>query len=187
MRSPSSLRLNLMVPWEAGCDGPIWISITSSVESPTSGFLLQRAGNAMGFSVRGRGEPPPPSARGPQRIQDRVGFGHHRLAPVDGIVFAQRMTLEGIVEQDAAEVGMALEADAEHVVTLALEPVGRLPQSGDAIHPQVGLARADLDAQGAAASQRAQMIYDLEAGCALHPVDRGQIGEKVEAEVRLVA
>src|SRR5262249_60238581 len=42
MVSPSSRRLNLMVPWDAGCDGPIWISITSlaprSVSSKRSGM-----------------------------------------------------------------------------------------------------------------------------------------------------
>ena len=55
------------------------------------------------------------------------------------VVLAQGVALEGLVGQDALEVGVALEADAEHVVGLALEPVGRLPHAVDGRHRRVVL------------------------------------------------
>ena len=39
-------------------------------------------------------------------------------------ILAQRMALEAVVGEDAAQVGMAGEQDAVEVVGLALEPVG---------------------------------------------------------------
>jgi hypothetical protein len=50
------------------------------------------------------------------------------LATRDGIVLAQRMPHELLVEEQAAEIGMTLEPDAEHVPHLALEPVGDGPE-----------------------------------------------------------
>src|SRR6185295_10321892 len=53
-----------------------------------------------------------------------------RLAAVDGVVLAQRMTLELLVEQEAAQVRVTVEADPEHVPHFALLPVGDGPQAG---------------------------------------------------------
>src|SRR5262245_66691370 len=49
------------------------------------------------------------------------------LTSVDRIVLAQRMADELLVQEQAAQVGMAGEAHAEHVPHLALEPVGDGP------------------------------------------------------------
>src|SRR5512139_3952109 len=96
--SPSSLRLNLIVPCEAGWDGPIWISMISSVASRSSGATARLA---LDIEL-------------PPRL-DRVPLGDERLALVDRVVLAQRITDELLVEEDAPQVRMSGEADAEHV------------------------------------------------------------------------
>ena len=51
----------------------------------------------------------------------------------DREVLAHRVADEAVVGQDAAQVDMALEDDAVEVEGLALEPVGRAPDVGDAM------------------------------------------------------
>src|SRR6266542_6640039 len=58
-----------------------------------------------------------------------------RLPPVDGIVLAQRVPDELLVEEQAPQIRMALEADTEHVPHLSLEPVGDGPESDGRRHP----------------------------------------------------
>src|SRR5579871_6237225 len=122
MRSPSSFRLNLMVPWEAGCDGPICSSMISSAGSDASIFFAHRAGKAILVFVLPE-ILPDALTRGRPRRRHRIDFFDDRLAAVHRIVLAQRMADEGIVEQDAPQVGMIPEVDAEHVEAFALQPV----------------------------------------------------------------
>src|SRR5437762_2741272 len=101
MRSPSSFKLNLMVPCDAGCDGPICSSMISSAGSAVVSLFFQRAGSDMIFLAR--------LARRAKWIRDRIDLGHDRLALVVRIILAQRMPFERIVQQDSAQVGMPLE------------------------------------------------------------------------------
>ena len=71
------------VPCMAGCDGPIWISITSSVESVTSAFVLQRAGSAMCSLGVGCGW------CGRAQREGRSGF---RIGSVSGSIGWRRLT-----------------------------------------------------------------------------------------------
>ena len=63
------------------------------------------------IELAGKGRPLPgprvSSARGANRIHDRVDLRDDQLAFVVEVVLAQRMTLERIVHQDAAQIGMA--------------------------------------------------------------------------------
>src|ERR1035437_787484 len=45
----------------------------------------------------------------------------------DRIILAQRMALPSVWQQNALQVGMPIELDAEHVEDFALQPVGCLP------------------------------------------------------------
>src|SRR5207244_9959730 len=49
---------------------------------------------------------------------------------VDGVILPQRVAFPVVREKDPPEVGMALEDDAEHVVALALHPVGAAIERG---------------------------------------------------------
>src|SRR5438270_72707 len=66
--SPSSLRLNLIVPWEAGWDGPIWISMIS----PASALRVRTSAPAVAIVTR----PSPPgttAGRAAAAAQRRCG------------------------------------------------------------------------------------------------------------------
>ena len=49
-------------------------------------------------------------------------------AALQGIIFSQRKGGEFVGQQDAPQVGMAGEANAEHVPHFALHPIGAFPQ-----------------------------------------------------------
>jgi len=66
------------------------------------------------------------------------------LREVD-VVFAQRVADEVVLEQDAAQVGMAAEDDPDHVPRLALVPVGRRPDAGDAVDLRPGARQLDVE------------------------------------------
>src|SRR6185437_9935317 len=102
-RSPSRSSIILTVPWVAGCDGPICIRI--------SGVCRSRLVSASGASAGTTGF-----------LGSRSGIGLNRLFVVLGVVFAQRMADEFVVEIDAAQVGMAVEADAIEIERFAFEP-----------------------------------------------------------------
>src|SRR5688572_7250227 len=60
---------------------------------------------------------------------------------VDSVVLAQRMAFPVVAQEDAAMIGMPVERDAEHVVALALHPVGPAPypgQGGTAVSGDTG-------------------------------------------------
>ncbi len=91
------------VPCIAGCEGPMLMVMRSNISSPPAA-----PGGATSFGLVHLvlGEDP-----APRRV----------------VVLAQRMPLEGLVGEDAAQVRVAVEQEPEHVVGLALEPVGGLP------------------------------------------------------------
>src|SRR5262249_20937599 len=174
MVSPSSRRLNLMVPCDAGWDGPIWISMTSlaprSVSSNRSGM---REPGVCGLSAALPRDP---------RAADGIALRHERLPLVHRVVIAQRVTLELRIHEDAPQVGMADESDAEEVPHLALRPQGRLPQRRDARDARVVAGDGCLHAQAMVLGQAVQLVDDLEARLASQVVDRRQVRHRVAAD-----
>src|SRR5438093_12644692 len=85
--------------------------------------------------------------------------------------FAQRMAGERLLEEDAPQIGMAVELDAEHVVRLALGPVRTLPHAGERRHVRVELG-----------ARRAQHHEDLRLRTA-HERHAAQLGAGVYAGV----
>src|ERR1019366_6240034 len=125
----------------------------SSVGSEASIFCDQRAGKGIEILL----------LRGSQRLRYWIDLGHDRLPLLERIVLAQRMADEGIVEQDAAQIGMPPELNAEHVEAFALQPVGGLPNRTSARHPRViASANLDLHAQAQTTAHRFQLIDDIE-------------------------
>src|SRR5258708_22177967 len=85
------------------------------------------------------------------------------------------MPEEAVPGQDAAHVRMAVEADAEEVVDLALHPVRGVPYGRHA-----GTRLADLHAKAQTlvpARERMHPEDDVEARDPLLPVDRGEVDE----------
>src|SRR6266478_4865538 len=142
-RSPSRSSTILTVPWVAGCDGPICIRI--------SGVSRSRDGSAGGRSV------------GTARfVGSRSGIILNRLFVVFGVVLAQRMAHEFVVEVDAAKVRMAVEADAIEVERFAFEPVGARPESAQARDHRIVLGHPALHAQAMEQAGGDQVIDDGE-------------------------
>src|SRR5256885_16604823 len=85
----------------------------------------------------------------------------HRLA-ADGVVAAQRVSDPVVGHEDSRQLGMAVEDDSEHVVRLALVPVGGRKQ---VLH-RVDLGRLAVDecahAQVAQLLDVAQLVEQLE-------------------------
>ncbi len=52
-------------------------------------------------------------------------------------VLAERMTDEAVVGQDAPQIRMAAEQDAEQIECLALEPVGAGPDAGQRVDDRI--------------------------------------------------
>ncbi len=162
MRSPSSVATTRKVPCIAGCDGPMLIVMRSNMSSGSS--ARRRLGLRPVDLVLGQ-DP------APRRV----------------VVLAQRVAAERLVGEDAPQVRMALEGEAEHVERLALEPVGRLPDAGQAGQPGVVLGHRHLEPQPLAARQRVEVVDRLEALLALRVVDAAEVEQQVVAAVGVVA
>jgi len=119
-----------------------------------------------------------------------LAVGHEGLGFLGRVVLAQRVPLELRIQQDASQVGVPHELDAEHVVRLALGPVGRAPQLGERLDFGVvalGITDRRLQAEPVSLAEGVQVRDDVEARLAVEPVDAGQIDEHFHAGLGGVA
>src|SRR5712691_10791492 len=98
----------------------------------------------------------------------------HRLAEGD-VILAQWKPLPGRRHQDAAQVGVTIELDAEQVPGLPLVPIGGGPDWGKARDVRIGHGRGCLDPDPGLVGQRAYLPDDGEAWVASRPIDGGRI------------
>src|SRR5262245_10234890 len=110
-----------------------------------------------------------------------------RLAPLLRVVLAERVARELLVEQQAPEVRMTGEAHAVHVPDLTLHPVGGGPERAERIDLAGRLGHARLDAQAMIPRDRVEVVDHLEARRLAEVVHAGDVGEQVEAQLRVVA
>ena len=83
------------------------------------------------------------------------------------VLLAQRVTLPMRRRENAAQVRMSLEVDAEHVVRLAFVPVGYRVDARDGRHARILLGQRRLDPQVRVVGQGNQVIKHGEAGIRL--------------------
>ena len=125
-----------------------------------------------------------PRLRGRQRRLHRADALARRARRVVGEqeVLAQREAEVVGRHVDAAQVAVALEDDAEHVVGLALGPLGPAPEERDGGHARVvaGEAVGD-DPHPGRAERRPEVVDDLHR---LARVDAGEVGEDLVAQRR---
>src|SRR3990172_4856426 len=86
-----------------------------------------------------------------------------RLSLVDRVVLSERMADELVVHQDALQIRMSVEADAEHVPDLPLEPVRTGPHRRQGIDLRIRFFDRDLDSQPMLEGQGKQMADDHKA------------------------
>src|SRR5881409_2777741 len=110
--SPSSSSTTRSTPCVEGCCGPMF-RVMVSVR--TVFHLLRR-----------------------ELLEIRIGHGaigrvvdERHLLIAERRILAQRPAFPGLGQQDARQIGMALEGDAIEVVRLALVPVGGRPDTGN--------------------------------------------------------
>ena len=81
-----------------------------------------------------------------------------------GVLLAQGVALPPRGHEDAAQVGMAVNRDAEHVPDFALVPVGVGPEVGDGAHGGVLAVEGHLDPHVLVSLQGDKVVDDAEVG-----------------------
>src|SRR5437763_5451229 len=186
--SPSSSIMIRSTPWVDGCWGPMLMIIVSS--SPTS-MSMSPASRAVAPSAA-RTMPPssmrrsaavvpsresiswvPSEVSATRRLSSSVwlivastgsgGFLELHRHPPDGVVLAQRMALPVLRHQDPGQVGMAGEADPEHVEGLALGGLDAGIEIEQGRDRRIGLGHLHPDADAPALLHRDEVHHDLEA------------------------
>src|SRR6185436_14666138 len=138
-RSPSSSAMICTVPCVAGCDGPM----LTMTESSRSGVAkIDRTGLARGVSTGGSAS---------------VAVRHERLLARLRVVLAQRMAGEALVQQDRAQVVIAAEDDAVHVVALALHEGRRPVELHERVDARIGGGDARLEAHPQRLARRCEV------------------------------
>src|SRR5437762_2098400 len=125
------------VPCMAGCEGPMFRgsgSVGSSGASKSDGSWIPRT--TLREAVAGGGASV--LSKVPCSSVDRVGLAaHERLPLLFGVVLAQRVPDELGVHEDAAQIGVPLEAHAVEIVGLALEPVRARPHGDQRVDRRI--------------------------------------------------
>ena len=96
------------------------------------------------------------------------------------------MTLEAVIGQDAAQVGIVGEIDAEQIPRLALPPAGAAEEPDRRRH-RLLLVGLDLEANALVESHAEEIVDDLEAQRPVGIVDAANVAEHGEAAFRVVA
>src|SRR5713226_5713041 len=97
----------------------------------------------------------------------------------DSVVLAQGMALPAVRKQNALEVRMSIELDAEHVEGLALQPVGRRPE-GDRTWQALAIGDERLHADALVARKRIEHPDHVELFLALGIMHGGDVDAVVE-------
>src|SRR5512144_1057088 len=95
------------------------------------------------------------------------------------------MTDEAFVEQQRSQVVVAKEADAVHLVALALHVARRAVKSHQGTDARIRFLDAGFHANTPEMPRRVEVPDDVEARAALGPVHRRDVEEHVEAETLL--
>src|SRR5205807_8421335 len=129
--SPSSRRMTRSTPWVAGCCGPILM--TSSFASRKV-FLLSSSSRCetelfgsviLVVSLRSPVASFRSSAVSLPALDSEVDLDPLLVLLNDAVVFAQGMALPPVGQENAFQVRVAVELNAEHVEGFPLQPIGR--------------------------------------------------------------
>src|SRR5665213_461192 len=123
--------------------------------------------------------------RDAQRLTELLGAAE---AATQRKILAQRIALAiRLPHQNATQIGVPSERDAEHVEALALEPIRGFVDRPHAVDcERRALVERDLHAQEATERERAQMPHDLEGLLGIAELDGGDVGEIVVLLRRII-
>src|SRR5471030_1262175 len=151
--SPSSRRTTRSTPCVLGCCGPMLI--TSSFVSNIAPRTVAGVSRALPVLLNVR-----LVARLAQLEPVERVFHQQFAGALERIVLPLREPLPVVGHQDAPAIRMAREVHAEHVVHLALEPVGGRPDARDRRHRLI-LADAHLHADAVPVTRGIQHVEEI--------------------------
>ena len=96
------------------------------------------------------------------------------------------MPFELRVHENPTQVRVSLETHAEHVPDFAFGPVGRLPQSAGRGNDRIGGGHLHFDRKSRLASQRGELVDDLESAVARLEIGGRDVEEHVERLLRVI-
>src|SRR6266852_2538355 len=111
------------------------------------------------------------------------GYRRNVAIAFDRIILAQWVTFPVVRHQDAAQIGMAIEANPEEIEDFPLEPIGAGPDGNERIHNSITGGEAYLQTQALAAGNRNQLIVDLETRLERVAVDAGGVAQQIKPEI----
>src|SRR4051812_18387455 len=186
--SPRSSIMMRSTPWVLGCCGPMLMIIDSSSETSTgcssatsasarrstAPFSISRAMASLTSALARPWRPSAVRAGSSVRCGCSVVVMVALVSPRRGalelhgdatrvVVLAQRVAYPVLRHQDAGEVGVAVEGDAEHVEGLALHGVGAGVHREERRDDRVGLGHLHPQAYAGALLVGDQRDHDLEA------------------------
>src|SRR5258705_5904831 len=169
MTSPSARTTKRSTPCVDGCCGAMERVMSSVTTPPSSSERCTSTSN-------------PARLIAPSRLQQAFPRGRDAVVLL-GLdeVLAERMARPVLRHEDAAEVGMAREGDAEEIEHLALLPVGVAPDVRHRGDDRIVAARVHLEHELMAERVRQQVVHDLDVA-QLRVVDAPEAREAVEAE-----
>ena len=95
------------------------------------------------------------------------------------VILAERMPLPLIGKQNALEIGMAAEGDAEEIEDFALEPVGGRPDGNECGGLLVSAER-DFQAKAGVVGEGIKLCNEVETLYAARPINGGVILKQIE-------
>src|SRR5438552_8511800 len=171
--SPSSFSRTRSTPCVLGCWGPMLSSIHSA------------SGSCSGPKASWVTRVSTPATDGIRLQSVKFLVAEDDRLPEGDVVLAQREPFPGFRHQDAAQVGVAVEADAEQISGLTFVPVGGGPDRGQAGDMRIRHRGGGLDSNPGLVCQGADFPHHGESWIARRPIDRCRIKEIVEALVFL--
>src|SRR3990172_1803359 len=100
-----------------------------------------------------------------------------------GVGLAQYVVAEPLLGEQGAQVGMAVEDEAEHLGRLPLVPVSGLPEVADGRHVRVVRRAARLNRRGVVVPVGVEMVDHLQLVQVVHA---GQAAEEIESQALLL-
>src|SRR5580658_185274 len=175
--SPSSRKITRNTPWVAGCCGPILMTSSFASRNVLSGVSRSSGESEVGSVI----------ARWLvvsrwfllSALNSQVDLYPLIVLLQNSVVFAQRMSLPSIGQQNPLHVRMAVELDAEHVEDFALQPVGGRPD-GDGTGDGFAVRDLRFHADAFVARERVQHPDHVELLVALGVMHGGDIDAVVE-------
>ena len=107
-----------------------------------------------------------------------------------GVVLPHRVPDEGVVSQQAREIGMAAEDDAVEVPGFTFEPIGPLEDGDESVEGSVLLGQGGLESHVVMRRDRVEVEDHLVSVVSIRDVeeiDAAQIEEEAEVQVGVIA